>query len=158
MQSEILKMKNIFKLLNLTTALTVNAVASETAFQAGATQAWFLVEEGRDEVEVGRDGVEEGRDEVEVGRDEVEVGRDGVKVGRDGVKVGRDGVEVGRDGVEVALSKQTSWDILDDVEGGPQGDPDAQPRLTAQTPPAVGEGGLLITLSQKEEDCLTYFF
>ena len=158
-------MKNIFKLLNLTTALTVNAVASETAFQAGATQAWFLVEEGRDEVEVGRDGVEEGRDEVEVGRDEVEVGRDGVKVGRDGVKVGRDGVEegrdgveVGRDGVEVALSKQTSWDILDDVEGDPQGDPDAQPRLTAQTPPAVGEGGLLITLSQKEEDCLTYFF
>ena len=130
MQSEILKMKNIFKLLNLTTALTVNAVASETAFQAGATQAWFLVEEGRDEVEVGRDGVEEGRD----------------------------GVEVGRDGVEVALSKQTSWDILDDVEGDPQGDPDAQPRLTAQTPPAVGEGGLLITLSQKEEDCLTYFF
>ena len=123
-------MKNIFKLLNLTTALTVNAVASETAFQAGATQAWFLVEEGRDEVEVGRDGVEEGRD----------------------------GVEVGRDGVEVALSKQTSWDILDDVEGDPQGDPDAQPRLTAQTPPAVGEGGLLITLSQKEEDCLTYFF
>lgn len=118
-------MKNIFKLLNLTTALTVSVIASDTALQGGGspaprpteTQEWFVVEHQK---------------KTERGKEEAE--------------------------------DKYSWYFLEEEDyavpavGGVEGAPHGKVfKVQGAEYPAVEELDL-ISLSQKQENCLKHFF